>query len=179
MKRLLLSAAAASVLATGSAMAADSAPSADAPAMRYAFTIHVQLGPAQEQGVVDGRRMRFIPITGGTVSGPRLTGTVMPGGGDWQAVHPDGLTEVNARYTLKAADGTVIDIVNPGVRVASPEVLARMLRGEDVDPAQYYFRTNPRFSLGTGAHDWLRRTLFVARGVRRPDHVEITVFAVE
>jgi outer membrane receptor protein involved in Fe transport len=145
----------------------------------YAFTIRAELGAPQEQGRVDGRRMRFVPITGGSVSGPRLTGAVLAGGGDWQALHDDGLTEVNARYTLKAQDGTVIDVVNAGLRVASPEVAGRLARGEAVDPGQYYFRTTPRFTVAAGPQEWLRRTLFVARGIRRPDHVEIAVFAVE
>ncbi len=114
-----------------------------APRLTYAFTLHVEVGPPQEQGTVDGKRMRFVPITGGTITGPRLTGAVMAGGGDWQALHADGLTEVNTRYALKAADGTVIDIVNPGVRVASSEVSGRLAKGELVDPKLYYFRTTP------------------------------------
>jgi hypothetical protein len=150
-----------------------------APKLTYAFTLHVEVGEPQEQGTVDGRRVRFVPITGGTITGPRLTGTVMAGGGDWQALHGDGLTEVNTRYALKAADGTVIDIVNPGVRVASPEVSARLARGELVDSRLYYFRSTPRFTVGDGPHAWLRRTVFVGYGIRRPRDVEIQVFAVE
>ena len=149
------------------------------PRLTYAFTIEAQLGPAQEQGEVDGRRMRFVPITGGRVHGPRLAGIVLAGGGDWQAIHRDGLTEINTRYSLRADDGTVIDIVNPGVRVAAPDVVARMAQGEEVDPALYYFRTSPRMTVADGPHAWLRHTLFVGRGIRRPDRVEIQVFAVE
>jgi hypothetical protein len=150
-----------------------------APKLTHAFTLHVEVGEPQEQGNIDGRRVRFVPITGGTITGPRLTGTVMAGGGDWQALHGDGLTEVNTRYALKAADGTVIDIVNPGVRVASAEVSARLARGEPVDPALYYFRSTPRFTVGEGPHAWLRRTVFVGHGIRRPRDVEIQVFAVQ
>lgn len=149
------------------------------PRLTWVFTIDVELGPPQEQGIVDGRRVRFVPITGGGVHGPRLNGTVLAGGGDWQAIHADGLTEINTRYSLRADDGTVIDIVNPGVRTAEPDVVARMTRGEPVDPSLYYFRTAPRMSVADGPHGWLRRTVFVGRGVRRPDSVAIEVFAVE
>ena len=145
----------------GAAVAGVPAPAAAdvpvAPKLTYAFTLHVDVGEPQEQGTVDGRRVRFVPIIGGTITGPRLTGSVMAGGGDWQALHGDGLTEVNTRYALKAADGTVIDIVNPGVRVASPEVSGRLARGEQVDPGLYYFRSTPRFTVGDGRHAWLRR----------------------
>ncbi|WP_174297694.1 DUF3237 domain-containing protein [Sphingomonas bacterium] len=154
-------------------------PSIAPPRLTYVFTIEARLGLPQEQGEVDGRRTRFVPITGGRVHGPRLSGVVLAGGGDWQAIHRDGLTEINTRYSLRVDDGTVIDIVNPGVRTADPAVVARMARGEDVDPSLYYFRTAPRMTVADGPHAWLRRTVFVGRGIRRSDRVEIEVFAVE
>jgi hypothetical protein len=153
-------------------------PLAKPPALEFVFAAKVTLSAPVEQGVVDGKRTRFIGITGGTVSGPRLEGTVLAGGGDWQSIHPDGLTEINARYSLKANDGTVIAVTNPGVRVAAPEVIARLAAGEDVDPTLYYFRTTPNFQVQPGVHDWLRRHVFVARGIRKPDHVVIEFFAV-
>ena len=79
---------------------------------------------------------------------------------------------------VKLADGTVIESTNPGVRVADPAVVERLARGEDVDPALYYFRTTPSFKVAAGPHDWLRRSAFVARGVRRPDRVQIDVYVV-
>ncbi len=55
---------------------------------------------------------RVIPITGGTFSGPKIKGTVLPAGEDWQLVRPDGDTELYARYLLKTDDGHVIQIIN-------------------------------------------------------------------
>jgi Protein of unknown function (DUF3237) len=150
-----------------------------APKLTLVFEASITLAPPIEQGVVDGKRARFIPITGGTIKGPKLNGVILAGGGDWQSIHPDGLTEIYARYSMKADDGTVIAITNPGVRVASPEVVARLAAGEDVDPSLYYFRTTPMFEVATGPHDWMRRSVFVARGIRKPDHVVIEVFEVE
>ena len=170
---------AAAALLAVSPSAGGAGPGLAAPHLTYAFSVRVDLGAPQEQGIVDGRRLRFVPITGGKVIGPRLHGVVLPGGGDWQAIHPDGLTEVDARYTLKADDGTIIGIVNPGVRTAAPAIVERMARGEDVDPSLYYFRTAPRFTVAAGSHEWLRQTLFVGRGIRRPTFVEIEFFAVD
>jgi Protein of unknown function (DUF3237) len=149
------------------------------PRLTLAFEARITLAPPIEQGVVDGKRTRFIPITGGTIKGPKLNGVILAGGGDWQSIHPDGLTEIYARYSMKADDGTIIAITNPGVRVASPEVIARLAAGEDVDPSLYYFRTTPVFDVATGPHEWMRRSIFVARGIRKPDHVVIEVFEVE
>lgn len=154
-------------------------PSAPAPELTYAFSIRAELLAPVEQGTIDGRRVRFIPITGGSVYGPRLQGVVLSGGGDWQTISADGLTDVNARYALKASDGTVIDIVNAGVRTAPKEIIDRLSRGEDVDPSLYYFRTSPRFTVTAGPHEWLRRSMFVARGIRKPDHVVVDFYIVE
>ena len=168
--------------AAGAALAAMPAaadtPVAPAPELTYAFSFSVTLAPPVEQGTVDGRRTRFIPITGGTVYGPRLQGEILSGGGDWQAIGPDGLTELDARYSLKLADGTVVGVTNPGVRAATPEVAARIAAGEVVGPDDYYFRTSPRFTVAPGKYDWLRRTMFVARGQRLPDRVVVDFFAV-
>jgi len=157
---------------------AQTEPVAPPPALEYAFSARVELALPVEQGTVDGGRKRFVPITGGTVSGPLLTGTVLAGGGDWQTIMPFGLTRIEARYFLKANDGTIIEVINPGVRVASAEVTERLAKGENVDPSAYYFRTTPRFTVGAGAHDWLTRAVFVARAVRRPDHVVIDFYVV-
>lgn len=153
-------------------------PAAPAPTLEYAFTVKATLAPPVEQGTVDGGRKRFIAITGGSVAGPLLTGTVLAGGGDWQTILPGGLTKVEARYFLKAADGAVIEVTNPGVRTGSAAVIEQLAKGENVDPSAYYFRTTPRFDVAPGAHDWLRRHAFVARGIRRPDHVEIDFYVV-
>ena len=153
-------------------------PVAPAPTLELAFSARIELAPPLEQGQVDGGRRRFIAITGGKVSGPLLTGVVLPGGGDWQTILPGGLTTIEARYFLKADDGTVIEITNPGVRTASAEVIERLARGEDVDPGAYYFRTTPRFVVTGGQYEWLRRSVFVARATRRPDHVEMDVYVV-
>jgi hypothetical protein len=165
-------------IAALTATAAGSGPAAPAPSLEYAFTATVTLASPVEQGEVDGGRKRFIAITGGTVEGPMLTGTVLPGGGDWQTILPGGLTKVEARYFLKASDGTVIEVTNPGVRTGSPEVIARLAKGENVDPSAYYFRTAPSFAVAPGPHEWLRRHAFVARGIRRPDRVEIDFYVV-
>ncbi len=138
---MMLTGAIALVATTGFAGKAEPAP----PKMTFAFEARITLAPPIEQGTVDGKRKRFIPITGGTIKGPKLNGMVLPGGGDWQSIHPDGLTEIFARYSMKADDGTVIAITNPGVRVASTDVIARLSAGEDVDPTLYYFRTTPVF----------------------------------
>ena len=184
MRRSIIAAAAAAGLATGAA-AQDpsgldrSGPAAPKPALKWAFSVRVEVDPAIEQGEIDGGISRFIPITGGEVYGPRLTGTVLPGGGDWQVIRKGGLSDIEARYFLKAEDGTVIEVHNPGVRVADEATIEKLRIGEPVPQDSYYFRTQPRFRVSDGPHQWLERQVFVARGVRLPDRVIIDFYSVE
>jgi hypothetical protein len=152
--------------------------SAPAPTLEYAFSVRAELAPPLEQGEVNGARQRFIGVTGGKVYGPKLKGTVLGGGGDWQGIRPGGLTQVLARYFIKADDGTVIGVTNEGVRVASPEVTEKLAKGIEVDPSEYYFRGTPRLEVADGPHEWLKRHVFVARGIRKPDHVVIDFYLV-
>lgn len=145
----------------------------------FAFEIAVTLGPVQEVGDTPHGRRRIVPITGGRFEEPTLSGVVLPGGADWQVVRPDGLVEVEARYTLQAHDGTLIYILNRGLRHGPPEVMRRLAAGEPVKPEEYYFRTVPQFEVQAGsAYDWLTRSLFVATGSRYPERVVIGVWRV-
>jgi hypothetical protein len=121
---------------------------------------------------------RIIPITGGRVEGPRLQGVVLPGGADWQIVRADGGAMLEARYTVRTADGALIYVRNVGLRCGPPEVLARLGRGEPVDPAAYYFRTTPRFETGAPQYGWLNDLVAVGSAVRRPEAVILDFYAV-
>ena len=73
---------------------------------------NVKIGTMINVGVSKRGTRRVIPITGGTFSGPKINGEVLPGGEDWQLVRPDGDTELYARYLMKTDDGIVLQILN-------------------------------------------------------------------
>ena len=146
------------------------------PDLSQVFTAHVDVGEPLELGAVANGRRRIVPILGGSVSGPRLTAAILPGGADWQVIRADGTAEVVARCTLRTSDGTLISVVNKGLRRGPAEVLARLAAGETVDPGEYYFRTSPVFEVGPGPYGWLADNIFVATGERRAKQVVITVF---
>jgi hypothetical protein len=123
----------------------------------------------------DGLR-RIVPILGGTISGKRVNGTILAAGADFQLIRSDGFTTLDARYAARLDDGALLYIVNRGVRYGPPEVMARITRGEAVDPAEVYFRTMPRFEIAADAHAWLMRPLFVGSGARYPNRVELAIF---
>ena len=138
----------------------------------------ITLAPAQELGDGPLGRRRVIPITGGTFSGERVSGRVLPGGADWQVIRADGVAELDARYTLETGDGALIYVRNFGYRHGPAEVIRRLAAGEAVDPGSYYMRTTPRFETGASRYAWMNRVICVGRGARRPASVELEVFEV-
>jgi hypothetical protein len=149
-----------------------------APSLEYVFTARVDVGPPLVVGPTPAGERRVVPILGGTVEGPRLRGTVVPGGADWQVVHPDGTVALEARYTVQAEDGALVYVNNRGLRRGPLAVLARLAAGEDVDPAEYYFRTAPVFETGSPRHAWLAASLFVATARRQAALVTVAVYRV-
>jgi hypothetical protein len=147
------------------AVAGDSLAAASAPGevrTRFAFEAHVSVDPPQVIGPSAHGLRRIVPIRGGEVTGPLLQAKVLPGGADWQFVRPDGVLQIEAKYTLQAGDGTLIMVTNRGLRHGPPEVVARLGRGESVDPSLYYFRTSAEFEAPLDSkYAWLNRALFV------------------
>jgi hypothetical protein len=79
---------------------------------KHIWDAKVDIGEVLELGASKYGTRRTIPISGGTFNGPNISGTVLPGGADWQVTRADGDTELNARYLLKTNDGVLIHIIN-------------------------------------------------------------------
>lgn len=143
------------------------------PVLEPAFEVRVHVDPALRVGGASSHgALHVVPITGGTVSGPRLSGEVLPGGEDWY-VDRDGVITLDARYVLRADDGALIAITNRGFWRDSPEVTARLDAGEPVDEREYYYRTSPTFTTEAPAHRWLTETVFV--GLAREDDGDVCI----
>ena len=114
----------------------------------------------------------MVYIRGGSFAGPKVRGEVV-GGADWQIARSDGVLELDARYAIKEAGGGLIEVVSQGYRHGPAEVLARLARGEEVDPASYFFRTIMRFTTGAPELAWLNKTIAVATAERKAKRVEL------
>jgi Protein of unknown function (DUF3237) len=87
---------------------------------------------------------------------------VIAGSGDWQVVRSDGAISLEARYTLESSDGVRIAVTNRGLRVASPSVTERMMRGDKVAAKEYYFRTAATIEAPVGSpYAWMNQVLFI------------------
>jgi len=148
------------------------------PKLEFLFEEKVLLEPAQELGITTYGNRRIINIVGGTFEGPKLKGKIVSGGADWQTVRADGTADLVAQYTLQTDDGALIYIVNEGIRHASPEILARMAKGEFVDPSEYYMRTAATFETSHEKYKWLNKIIAVASGARLESEVVIRFYQV-
>jgi hypothetical protein len=148
------------------------------PTLSHVADFLVEVGQPIAVGETAQGLRRAVPITGGTIRGARLEGTILNAGADFQIIGPDGFTRLEARYVVRLADGAMLYVENCGVRFGPPELMARIVRGEPVDPTQVYFRSTPRFETAQPAYQWLTRPLFIASGVRHPARVDLSVFEV-
>jgi hypothetical protein len=123
-------------------------PGVTPPGTELAVELYVTISPPVVVGASDHGARQFIPITGGRLTGNGIKGEVMNGGADWQLRRPDGVTEVNALYSIKTDDGAVIVVDNQGIIVPGNGGIG-------------YARTNPRFHAPQGKYEWLNKTLFV------------------
>ena len=149
------------------------------PAMVFMTRIECAVSPVISLGAYakHGER-RYVPLQGGSVTGPELNGSLVEGGVDWQVQRSDGVTDISAHYVIRTTDGALVEVQSDGMRHGPPEVMARLARGEAVAPDEYFFRTLMR--LTTGHPDWLHlnRVMALAVGQRERQRVLLDVWRI-
>jgi Protein of unknown function (DUF3237) len=160
---------------------------APVPRLEPAFDVTATLGPLEDHGVTRAGHRRVVPITGGRVSGGTVSGgtvsglvdaEILAGGADWQIVRPDGSTEIDTRYSARTPAGEYVHFRTSGVRSGPPEILDALLRGEPVDPSEYYFRVAVYLETSAPRLAELQRSIFVAAAIRGADSVRYTAYRV-
>ena len=145
------------------------------PKLEFVYECDATLESALDFGKTYEGQRRIIPITGGTVRGPKIRGELLNGGADWNLTRNDGAGSVEAAYYLKTDDGVLIRIVNKGVGGGAPPT-------PEKDTGERFFMfTHPSFEAPIGKYDWMNRSMFVGTlGARKDAHnaVLIRVFRV-
>lgn len=141
------------------------------PTTSFVFQEVVTLDPTQDIGATPAGERHRVPITGGVVSGPGISGRVVPGGADWQLVRPDKSLAVDADYMIETDDHVLIHVHNVGV----------LLFGDN--GALLYGATAPQFEAPLGKYGWLNDTLFVgklaAAGDTKHPAVKVIIYKVD
>lgn len=148
------------------------------PPLEFFCRLEVDLSPIKEMGRGRAGQRRIIPIIGGRVTGPKISGTILNLGADWQTVFADGVAELDTRYAFETNDGAFIEVINYGYRHGPQQVLDALAQGQDVPPDSYYMRTHARLETGDERYAWINKTLFIGRGQRQKSKVIVDLFAL-
>jgi hypothetical protein len=148
------------------------------PPLEHVLHLEVTVGAPVEIGPTPAGHRRVIPILGGEVSGPLMTGRVLPGGADFQLIRTETETVAEARYVLESDRGERVYVENLGLRTGSAEDIARLRADLPVDPSRIYFRSTPRFETDAPRLAVLSSSVFVGTGVRHPAAVVFDFFRV-
>src|SRR3546814_16977633 len=106
------------------------------PEIKTEFVMEMRLSVATPMAVVGNTQYgerRIARVTGGSFEGPRLSGTVHDGGGDWLLTRTDGVTQLDVLLTLETGDGALIYMTYQGLRPGPAAVMARLDAGAGVD----------------------------------------------
>lgn len=146
---------------------------------RPLFDISISVDPPHDLGATPLGTRRIVPVTGGSFSGERLRGMVIPNAAaDWIIVRNNKSVLLDVRLTLKTVDDALIFMSYRGIRHSTPEVAERLARGDAVDPGEYYFRTTPVLETGSNKYEWLNNIICVAVGERLQGEVKYRVFEI-
>lgn len=117
----------------------------ETPQLEFAMQLRVTIGEPYSCGETQHGERIVIPITGGTFEGPKLKGTIMNGGADYQLVNKTlNRTELEAIYCIKTDDGVNIHVRNRGII------------------ADGYFKCAPQFEAPADSkYAWLNNAIFV------------------
>ena len=133
----------------------------------HLFDLVIDLNPRVTIGAGPLGQRVFFGAAGGSFAGPKLHGTVLPAGGDWALFRPDGGMVLDVRLTLRTHDEALLYMTYSGRWITPPELRGDMSdpgKRHLVDPARYYFRTNPLFETGAQQYAWLNDIVCIGSG---------------
>lgn len=146
---------------------------------RHLFTITMKLPPTLDLGDTPAGNRRIFTVSGGEFTGDRLRGKVLSeASSDLLLTRGDGSYYLNARVVLRTDDDVLIVMAYRGVRHATPEISARIGRGEQVSSSDYYLRTAPVFETSAPKYAWLNKIVSIGVGERQAEGVKYEVFEI-
>ena len=144
----------------------------------HLMTLKLAVNGMQAIGETPAGNRRIGLVAGGTFEGPKLKGTVLPGGADWIIGRPDGVTTLDVRIVLQTDDGAAIGLQYRGLRHGPAGVMAKVNSGQWVDPSEYYFRTAITFETSAPKYAWLNKVFSIGTGSRPPEGPVYEIFEV-
>ena len=144
---------------------------------RPLFVLREQVPPLFVVGQTPNGFRRIGVVPGGLFEGERLSGEVVSGN-DWQSVRTDSCIKLDVRLLLRTTDGALIVMTYMCLRAGPPTIIEKLDKGEEVDPASYYFRMTPSFETSDPKYDWINRIIAIGTGHRLSDGPLYSIFEV-
>jgi hypothetical protein len=148
------------------------------PKLEFLYEITIDLDPPIAIGANPHGNRQIIPLKGGHFEGPRLSGTVIPGGADWLLVRPDGVGALDVRGALQTNDGALIYVQYRGYITNFPALLPRWAANEDIPHEEYYFAITPYYETSAPQYQWLHQTVVVGLGSLVRGGVQYRIYAL-
>jgi len=135
--------------------------------VEHLFTMTATIGPSPAliKGGPSGTRF-IAEVTGGTFTGPKLSGTIVGPAGDWVTARKNRTIKLDVRLTLLTDDGEHIFVTYSGVGVPGADGLTEI-------------RTAPLFETGAEKYAWLNDVQAVGIGQSTTGSVTYEVYALK
>jgi hypothetical protein len=155
-----------------------SAPAAP-PGMElaYEFEYYALLKPMEIGPGPYGMRV-FFEATAGEVTGERVSGRLVGGGGDWLLIGQDGWGRLDVRAQIETHDGAFIYLTYGGVVEMTEQAQKALAEGGETRWEDQYYRTTPRLETGDPRYAWVNQSVFLAQGRIYPGGVQYRVYRV-
>lgn len=141
------------------------------------LTLDVDFASMTTIGQTPAGLRRIAPVTGGTFSGERLSGTVR-NGADWVLNRADGVMVIDVRLVLDTPDGAAIYLTYQGRFLASSEAMTRFAKGALLAPDEYSLAISAKFECGHPDYAWLNNVVAVGTGEQTRTGPIYQIFAV-
>lgn len=151
------------------------------PELEYFGRLNIEVAAPVEVGQTHAGQRRVIPITGGSLTGPNVSGAILNAGADFQVIRSASESDLDARYVIELDDGARLFVMNVAYRTGSAEDITALAEGREVPAERIYFRCAPRFEVAdssTSSWQWLESTVVIGSGRREPDAVLIDLWIV-
>ena len=143
------------------------------------FTFQATIDPPLPVGTGPHGTRLIAVVTGGKVTGERISGEVL-GGGDWVLVDAEGYGAIDVRLHVRTDDDALLYLTYTGVVHFNEKVNAALRQGLGTDWDDQYLRVTPRIETGDPRYAWANHTVFVGEAHMLPGlGVEYRVFRVE
>ena len=147
--------------------------------LEHIMSFTAKLGERELIGPVPGGMRVNVHVSGGEVTGPRVSGKLRSVGGDWLTIRPDGVAALDVRFTIETGDGALIYVTYSGTSDWGEDGYERSLQGA-APAAGAPIHITPRFYASHPNYLWLNRIHCLGVGQARDDRSEVAfdVYAV-